>query len=89
MYVCSSFARLTTCIEEKVERGTVRRVLESEADIAEIKDTLTKISARIEAFLVIVLLLILLQLVLMPSRSMRALSAWNLLYTTFSRYAAD
>ena len=36
----------------KQERGTVRRVLESQADVAEVKDILLKISARIEAFIV-------------------------------------
>jgi len=47
-----SFSMLTACIEAKQARGTVRRVLESQADITEIKDILVKISARIEAFLV-------------------------------------
>jgi len=55
MSVCRSLVRLTTRIEEKVERGMASRVLESEADVAEVKDILTKISARIESFLVSIL----------------------------------
>jgi len=47
-----SFSMLTACIEAKQERGTVRRVLESQADVTEIKNILIKISARIEAFIV-------------------------------------
>ena len=46
------FSRLTASVEEKQSRGTVKRILESNADIAEIKDLLIKISARIEAFVV-------------------------------------
>jgi len=48
----SSFTRITVCIEAKQERGIVRRVLESKSDVAEVKDLLMKITARIEAFLV-------------------------------------
>ena len=48
----SSFERLAVCIEAKLERGTAKRVFQSNEDIAEIKDLLGKISARIEAFLV-------------------------------------
>ena len=51
-FECRSFERLTQCAEEKLERGAVRRVLESKADVTEVKDILIKISARVEAFLV-------------------------------------
>jgi len=46
------FSRLTASVQEKQSRGTVKRILESNADIAEIKQLLVKISARIEAFVV-------------------------------------
>jgi len=52
MRLCRSFSRLTACIEAKLARGTVKRTLESQADVNEVKDLLMKISARIEAFVV-------------------------------------
>jgi len=52
MRICRSFSRLTASIEAKLARGTVKRVLESQADVNEVKDLLMKISARIEAFVV-------------------------------------
>ena len=52
----SSFGQLLTCVEAKLERGTTSRFFESNEDVTEIKDLLTKISARIEAFLVSTLL---------------------------------
>ena len=48
----STFAQLAASVEAKLERGTTRRVLESNADVAEVKDLLVKLSARIEAFIV-------------------------------------
>jgi len=47
-----SFHVLSKCIEAKIERGLARRVLESRADIDEVNNIMSKISARIEAFLV-------------------------------------
>lgn len=43
--LCSSFEQLAACVESKLERGTARRILESQADIGEVKDILLKISA--------------------------------------------
>ena len=60
------------CIESKLERGTIRRILESNADVPEVKDLLVKISARIEAFLVSDLLLQTKSLIFMRKYSMRA-----------------
>jgi len=48
----SSLERLAACVEAKLERGTTKRVLESNGDVVEVKDLLVKISALIEAFLV-------------------------------------
>jgi len=48
----SSFVQLAASVETKLERGTTKRVLESNADIAEVQDLLVKLSARIEAFIV-------------------------------------
>ena len=52
-----SFLRLTAFIEAKQARGTARRVFESQKDVAEVKEILLKISARIEAFIASVSLL--------------------------------
>jgi len=52
IYLKSTFAQLASSVEAKLERGTTRRVLESNADVAEVKDLLVKLSARIEAFIV-------------------------------------
>ena len=51
-YSRSTFVQLAASVEAKLERGTTRRVLESNADVAEVKDLLVKLSARIEAFIV-------------------------------------
>ena len=48
----STFQALTACIEAKIERGMARRVLESRADVDEVNDIMTKITMRIEAFIV-------------------------------------
>jgi len=48
-----SFDALARCIEAKIERGLARRVLESRADVDEVNEIMSKISVRIEAFLVI------------------------------------
>jgi len=47
-----SFDALARCIEAKIERGLARRVLESRADVDEVNEIMSKISVRIEAFLV-------------------------------------
>ena len=52
IYSRSTFVQLAASVEGKLERGTTRRVLESNADVAEVKDLLVKLSARIEAFIV-------------------------------------
>jgi len=52
MSLFSSLGRLSSCVEAKLARGMTKRALESKADVAEVKDVLDKISARIESFLV-------------------------------------
>ena len=79
--------RLTACIEAKQERGTVRRVLESQADVAEVKEILLKISARIEAFIVSVSLLHRILWVLTVNGSTRAWSGSRSVWMTSSRCA--
>ena len=64
------FSRLTASVEEKQSRGRVKRILESNADIAEIKDLLIKISARIEAFVVSVASVFKVMLMLLQYESM-------------------
>jgi len=54
----SSFSELTACIEAKQARSTVRRVLESHTDVAEIKYLLIEVSGRLKAFVVCVVWLI-------------------------------
>jgi len=48
----SSFQRLATCVEIKVQRGLTRPVLESRLDVKEVEGILFKVSTRIEAYLV-------------------------------------
>ena len=84
---CRSFLRLTVCIEAKQERGTVRRVLESQADVAEVKEILLKISARIEAFIVSVSLLHRMISVLTANGSTKAWSASRSVWMTYLRCA--
>ena len=79
--------RLTACIEVKQERGTVRRALESQTDVAEVKDILLKISARIEAFIVSPSLLHRVLWVLTVNGSTRAWSGSRSVWMTSSRCA--